>query len=127
MFLIGGASLSVLTVLFDAVLSCQDSMKDDRIRVTLSWDKTLLRRGVNLVFTNCGMCSCWRHHLVRLHKLTEVVLIMCLLIALEWRLHKQGVVSSNLESDPTPKVHDVMTSSIRSSYDKRGDVSSDDE
>nr|CAB3264731.1 phosducin-like protein 3 [Phallusia mammillata] len=48
---------------------------------------------------------------------------------LEWRLSKLGVVTSTLEEDPTPKVHDVMTSSIRSSYQtsKRKDESTDDE
>ncbi|CAK8683929.1 phosducin-like protein 3 [Clavelina lepadiformis] len=46
---------------------------------------------------------------------------------LEWKLHEAGVLVSDLEKDPTPKVHDVMTSSIRSSYDNQKDESSDEE
>uniref|UniRef100_H2YLY7 Phosducin domain-containing protein n=1 Tax=Ciona savignyi TaxID=51511 RepID=H2YLY7_CIOSA len=43
---------------------------------------------------------------------------------LEWKFHEAGIVKSTLESNPTPKIHDVLSSAIRSS---NKDNSSDDE
>lgn len=43
---------------------------------------------------------------------------------LEWRLHETGIVKSEMENNPKPKVHDMMMSSIRTS--NTGNSSDDD-
>lgn len=46
---------------------------------------------------------------------------------LEWKFHEVGVIKSDLEENPTPKVHDIMMSSIRCSNTKNNDDSSDED